>query len=142
MDLFRGRRTLLTGWSGGLSACGWVLGGVPYHTACEEAEALIFGEEIEQPVHTAHGRVQMWMLRHVCTLPALPHRVQAEARASVINLGVAWALVALCCTHHAGHVLHAMGYHEVAHAPLLTLLADPRVSGALGAFALLGPGRT
>lgn len=70
------------------------------------------------------------------------HRVQAEARASVINLGVAWALVALCCTHHAGHVLHAMGYHEVAHAPLLTLLADPRVSGALGAFALLGPGRT
>ncbi|GIM14913.1 hypothetical protein Vretimale_17774, partial [Volvox reticuliferus] len=66
---------------------------------------------------------------------------QAEARRSLIDLGVAWLLVAACCAHHAGHLLHALGYHEVAHAPLLAALADPRVSGALGAFALLGPGR-
>ncbi|GLI71442.1 hypothetical protein VaNZ11_016656, partial [Volvox africanus] len=66
---------------------------------------------------------------------------QAEARRSLIDLGVAWLLVAACCVHHAGHLLHALGYHEVAHAPLLAALADPRVSGALGAFALLGPGR-
>ena len=57
------------------------------------------------------------------------------------DLGVAWLLVAACCTHHAGHLLHAAGYHQLAHAPLLTALSDPRVSGALGAFALLGPGR-
>eukprot|EP00198_Chlamydomonas_reinhardtii_P013256 XP_001702593.1 copper-translocating P-type ATPase [Chlamydomonas reinhardtii] len=67
--------------------------------------------------------------------------VQDEARRSVWDLGVAWLLVAACCTHHAGHLLHAAGYHQLAHAPLLTALSDPRVSGALGAFALLGPGR-
>ncbi|GLC60839.1 hypothetical protein PLESTB_001681900 [Pleodorina starrii] len=66
---------------------------------------------------------------------------QAEARRSLVDLGVAWLLVAACCAHHAGHLLHALGHHEVAHAPLLAALADPRVSGALGAFALLGPGR-
>ncbi len=54
---------------------------------------------------------------------------------------MAWLLVGACCVHHAGHLLHAAGQHEVAHAPLLAALADPRVSGALGAFALLGPGR-
>ncbi|EFJ44076.1 hypothetical protein VOLCADRAFT_95682 [Volvox carteri f. nagariensis] len=66
---------------------------------------------------------------------------QAEARRSLMDLGIAWLLVGACCAHHAGHLLHALGYHEVAHAPLLAALADPRVSGALGAFALLGPGR-
>ncbi|KAG2446299.1 hypothetical protein HXX76_000887 [Chlamydomonas incerta] len=64
-----------------------------------------------------------------------------EARRSMWDLGVAWLLVAACCTHHAGHLLHAAGAHQLAHAPLLTALSDPRVSGALGAFALLGPGR-
>lgn len=54
---------------------------------------------------------------------------------------MAWLLVGACCVHHAGHLLHALGQHEVAHTPLLAALADPRVSGALGAFALLGPGR-
>lgn len=68
--------------------------------------------------------------------------LKEEARTSMINLGIAWALVALCCTHHAGHALHALGYHDIAHSPILTLLADPRFSGALGAFALFGPGRT
>lgn len=71
------------------------------------------------------------------TLPAC----QDEARRSLVDLAIAWLLVGACCAHHAGHLLHALGYHEVAHAPLLVALADPRVSGALGAFALLGPGR-
>ena len=37
----------------------------------------------------------------------------AELRAGVLNLGLAWGLVALCCTHHAGHMLHGTGLHEV-----------------------------
>ena len=37
----------------------------------------------------------------------------AELRAGVLNLGLAWGLVALCCTHHAGHLLHGTGLHEV-----------------------------
>ena len=37
----------------------------------------------------------------------------AELRAGVLNLSLAWGLVALCCTHHAGHALHAAGFHQV-----------------------------
>ena len=37
----------------------------------------------------------------------------AELRAGVLNLGMAWGLVALCCTHHMGHALHAAGFHQV-----------------------------
>ncbi|GFR51779.1 hypothetical protein Agub_g14236, partial [Astrephomene gubernaculifera] len=66
---------------------------------------------------------------------------QADARRSLLDLSAAWLLVAACVAHHSGHLLHAAGHHEVAHLPLLAALADPRVSGALGAFALLGPGR-
>ncbi|PNW77102.1 hypothetical protein CHLRE_10g422201v5 [Chlamydomonas reinhardtii] len=77
----------------------------------------------------------------VAAAAAADKKRQDEARRSVWDLGVAWLLVAACCTHHAGHLLHAAGYHQLAHAPLLTALSDPRVSGALGAFALLGPGR-
>ncbi|KAF8061329.1 PAA2 [Scenedesmus sp. PABB004] len=65
-----------------------------------------------------------------------------EARASLVNLGLAWALVLLCCSHHLGHLLHALGYHQFAHTPFMALMGQPAVSGALGAFALLGPGRT
>eukprot|EP00775_Hariotina_reticulata_P002843 gene2843-3136_t len=64
-----------------------------------------------------------------------------EARASLINLAVAWGLVVLCCSHHFGHLLHAMGYHQFAHTQFMQLMSTPAVSGALGAFALLGPGR-
>ncbi|KAG2433172.1 hypothetical protein HYH02_012715 [Chlamydomonas schloesseri] len=77
----------------------------------------------------------------VAAAAAADRKRQDEARRSLWDLGVAWLLVAACCTHHAGHLLHAAGYHQLAHAPLLTALSDPRVSGALGAFALLGPGR-
>jgi Cu2+-exporting ATPase len=64
-----------------------------------------------------------------------------EARRANLSLALAWGLVALCCTHHAGHVLHALGYHSLAHSPVMDVLGNPWVSGALGAAALLGPGR-
>lgn len=64
-----------------------------------------------------------------------------EARTSLINLGVAWSLVLFCCVHHLGHLLHMAGRHDMAHGALMQLMASPAVSGALGAAALLGPGR-
>lgn len=66
---------------------------------------------------------------------------QREAASSLANLVVAWLLVAACCTHHFGHLMHSLGYHQFAHGPLMDALGSPGVSGALGAFALLGPGR-
>lgn len=68
-------------------------------------------------------------------------RRAAEAQQSMVNLAVAWGLVVLCCSHHFGHLLHAMGYHQYAHGQLMSLMGSPAVSGAIGAFALLGPGR-
>eukprot|EP00879_Flechtneria_rotunda_P030036 GHRR01032548.1.p1 GENE.GHRR01032548.1~~GHRR01032548.1.p1 ORF type:complete len:105 (-),score=13.95 GHRR01032548.1:222-536(-) len=64
-----------------------------------------------------------------------------EARTSLVNLAVAWGLVVLCCSHHFGHLLHMIGYHQFAHTSFMNLMNNPAVSGALGAFALLGPGR-
>lgn len=66
----------------------------------------------------------------------------AELRAGLLNLGLAWGLVALCCTHHVGHILHAAGFHEFAHTPFLHALGSPAASATLGALALLGPGRS
>jgi Cu2+-exporting ATPase len=43
----------------------------------------------------------------------------AEARASLVNLAVAGSLVVLCCTHHVGHLLHALGYHQFAHGAFM-----------------------
>ena len=43
----------------------------------------------------------------------------AEARASLVNLVVAGSLVVLCCTHHVGHLLHALGYHQFAHGAFM-----------------------
>jgi Cu+-exporting ATPase len=40
-----------------------------------------------------------------------------------------------------GHLLHSVGLHSLAHSPILDALSNPLVSGVLGAFALLGPGR-
>eukprot|EP00879_Flechtneria_rotunda_P002497 GHRR01002695.1.p1 GENE.GHRR01002695.1~~GHRR01002695.1.p1 ORF type:complete len:816 (+),score=310.19 GHRR01002695.1:1560-4007(+) len=65
-----------------------------------------------------------------------------EARTSLVNLAVAWGLVVLCCSHHFGHLLHMIGYHQFAHTSFMNLMNNPAVSGALGAFALLGPGRS
>jgi len=51
----------------------------------------------------------------------------AELRAGVLNLGLAWGLVALCCTHHAGHMLHGTGLHEVIaqNSAILQQVTDP-----------------
>ncbi|KAI8473681.1 MAG: heavy metal translocatin [Monoraphidium minutum] len=64
-----------------------------------------------------------------------------EARRANLNLAVAWGLVLICCSHHAGHVLHSLGYHQFAHTKFMEAMGNPLVSGALGGFALLGPGR-
>ncbi len=34
---------------------------------------------------------------------------QEELRKGLLDLGVAWGLVAVCCAHHVGHFAHAMG---------------------------------
>lgn len=69
-------------------------------------------------------------------------RRSEELRQSILNLGVAWSLALLCCTHHVGHWLHALGFHSMAHGAMMNMMSNPWVSGMLGAFALLGPGRT
>ncbi|CAL8460709.1 g240 [Coccomyxa elongata] len=68
-------------------------------------------------------------------------RKRAELQRSLWDLGLSWGLVLVCCTHHLGHWLHGLGWHGLAHGPLLNALANPTVSLALGSVALLGPGR-
>ena len=36
-------------------------------------------------------------------------RKRAELSRSMWDLGLAWALVLVCCTHHLGHWLHGLG---------------------------------
>ena len=71
---------------------------------------------------------------------------QAELQKSILDLGIAWSLALICCTHHLGHWLHGLGLHQVAHLPILNTMhqtfSNPAASAALGAVALLGPGRT
>ena len=70
---------------------------------------------------------------------------QAELRKSLLDLSIAWSLALVCCTHHLGHWLHSLGLHQVAHLPILNTMhntfSNPAASAALGAVALLGPGR-
>lgn len=70
---------------------------------------------------------------------------QAELQKSILDLGIAWSLALVCCTHHLGHWLHSLGLHQVAHLPILNTMhqtfSNPAASAALGAVALLGPGR-
>ncbi|DBA65639.1 TPA: hypothetical protein ACH3X2_002698 [Trebouxia sp. C0005] len=70
---------------------------------------------------------------------------QAELQKSILDLGIAWSLALICCTHHLGHWLHGLGLHQVAHLPVLNTMhqtfSNPAASAALGAVALLGPGR-
>ena len=42
------------------------------------------------------------------------------------------------CTQHW---LNALGYHGFAHGSFMNFMSNPWISGALGGFALLGPGR-
>ena len=65
----------------------------------------------------------------------------AELARSTVDLGVAWALALLCCTHHAGHAAHALGWHALAHGPFMDFMSSPATAAALGIFALAGPGR-
>lgn len=66
---------------------------------------------------------------------------EAEARSALISLATAWGLAGVSAAHHAGHILHLLGLHELAHSPLLVALGTPWFSGLLGAAALMGPGR-
>lgn len=70
---------------------------------------------------------------------------QAELQKSILDLGIAWSLALVCCTHHLGHWLHSLGLHQFAHLPILNTMhqtfSNPAASAALGAVALLGPGR-
>ncbi len=75
------------------------------------------------------------------TAAAMERKREDEARSSLVNLGVAWALVSVCMAHHLGHLLHVMGFHQYAHTDFMMVMGNPWLSGALGALALLGPGR-
>ncbi len=72
---------------------------------------------------------------------ASEQRKRDELQRSLWDLGLSWGLVLVCCTHHLGHFLHGLGWHGLAHGPILDALANPTVSLALGTVALLGPGR-
>jgi Cu+-exporting ATPase len=65
----------------------------------------------------------------------------SELARSTVDLAVAWGLALLCCTHHAGHAAHALGWHALAHGPFMDFMSAPATAAALGIFALAGPGR-
>ena len=65
----------------------------------------------------------------------------ADLARSTLDLAVAWGLALLCCTHHAGHAAHALGWHALAHGAWMDVMAAPTTAAALGIFALAGPGR-
>ena len=59
---------------------------------------------------------------------AVQERKRAELQRSLWDLGLAWGLVLVCCTHHLGHWLHGLGWHG---APaLLAALPPPLCSGS------------
>lgn len=66
------------------------------------------------------------------------HGTMASAQKDLV---VAWSLTAALGLHHAGHLLHSLGFHELAGSSVLQFLGSPWASGAIGAAALLGPGR-
>jgi Cu2+-exporting ATPase len=72
---------------------------------------------------------------------AAEQRRRDELQRSLWDLGLSWGLVLVCCTHHLGHFLHGVGWHGLAHGPIMEALANPAVSLVLGSVALLGPGR-
>ena len=56
---------------------------------------------------------------------AAASRKQTELRRSLRDLGLAWALVLVCCTHHFGHLAHLLGWHSIAHGPIFTWTMQP-----------------
>ncbi len=55
----------------------------------------------------------------------LEQKREQEARQSMVNLGVAWSLVLLCCTHHAGEAAPKDAAQSHACSPFLCLLPHP-----------------
>lgn len=45
----------------------------------------------------------------------LSQQRQDSLRDTTVQLVVAWSLVAVCLSHHAGHLLHGLGFHQIAH---------------------------
>lgn len=45
----------------------------------------------------------------------LAQQRQDSLRDTTVQLVVAWSLVAVCLSHHAGHLLHGLGFHQFAH---------------------------
>jgi Cu2+-exporting ATPase len=68
-------------------------------------------------------------------------RREAELAAARSQLAQAWALAAACVAVHAGHHLHTLGWHDLAHSPAVAALSNPYAGGLVAAAALLGPGR-
>lgn len=58
-----------------------------------------------------------------------------------LSLQFAWLLAVSSYGHHLGHLLHGLGLHQYAHSEFMSWLGTPAVGGALGAIAILGPGR-
>ncbi len=57
---------------------------------------------------------------------------------STRDLAFAWGLALVCCTHHLGHMLHAMGLHQFAHTGGLTMhMAAGASAGRAAAAAKL-----
>ena len=48
---------------------------------------------------------------------SVQERKQAELQRSLWDLGLAWGLVLVCCTHHLGHWLHGLGWHGARSHP-------------------------
>ena len=53
---------------------------------------------------------------------SVQERKQQELQRSLWDLGLAWGLVLVCCTHHLGHWLHGLGWHGEFLAALLHLV--------------------
>ena len=49
---------------------------------------------------------------------SVQERKQQELQRSLWDLGLAWGLVLICCTHHLGHWLHGLGWHGKALSAL------------------------
>ena len=68
-------------------------------------------------------------------------RREAELAGARSQLAQAWTLAAACVAVHAGHHLHTLGWHDLAHSPAVAALSNPYAGGLVAAAALLGPGR-
>ena len=63
---------------------------------------------------------------------SVQERKQQELQRSLWDLGLAWGLVLVCCTHHLGHWLHGLGWHGKRYA------ASTRPATGLMAHTVMG----